>query len=71
VKVYIYWTSQTSIHYMFAWSASSVTIRKHLFFAFVAFASQFFPLRLRHQRSANKIRPDGAPSFTGILPNDN
>jgi len=25
----------------------------------------FFPLRLRHKRSADKIRPDGAPSFTG------
>jgi len=26
-----------------------------------------FPLRLRYQRSANKIRPDGAPSFIGNL----
>jgi len=46
----------------------SVAMRKHFFFAFVPFfllQLKFFPLRLHHQRSTNKIRPDGAPSFTG------
>jgi len=53
---------------MFAWSAYSVAMRKHFSFAFVLFfllQLNFFPLQLRHQRSANKIRHDGAPSFTG------
>jgi len=36
----------------------------HLFLVFLS-QLNFFPLRLRHQRSANKIRPDGAPSFRG------
>jgi len=43
-------------------------MRKHFSFAFVLFfllQLNFFPLRWRHQRSAYKIRPDGAPSFTG------
>jgi len=35
----------------------------HLFLFFLL-PLNFFPLRLRHQRFANKIRPDGAPSFT-------
>jgi len=43
-------------------------MRKHISFAFVPFFHlqlNFFLLRLRHQRSADKIRPDWAPSFTG------
>jgi len=42
-------------------------MRKHFSFAFVlfSFATQLFFTPGRHQRSADKIRPDGAPSFTG------
>jgi len=43
-------------------------MRKHFSFAFVPFfllQFNFYPLRLHLQRSANKIRPDGVPSFTG------
>jgi len=43
-------------------------MRKHISFAYVPFFLlhlNFFSLWLRHQRSTNKIRPDGAPSFTG------